>query len=191
MSHIHGFAGEAQPTAAAELETVPGPWKSKTGNDNSNSKFPGVSSTLKPLMLIETNPVFTRETRLTSEMSHPAVIQQSLPSLTSPVISNITRKYTSTPGDIHGFFPTAPDPDLYYSAPMKGVGSNLEESRTVTGSIKGIKSLEEAAPAPAKIFGPEHAGGSKKPEVDLDRLTDQVFRKLERKITIEKERRGW
>jgi hypothetical protein len=175
MSHIHGLAGEAKPAAGAELET-------------DNSKFPGVSPTLNTLMLIDTNPVFTRETRLTTEMSHPAVIQQSL---TSPVISNITRKHTSSPGDIHGFSPTVPVPDLYYSGPMSGVGSNLEESRTVTGVVKGVKSLEQAAPPPVKFFGQDQPGDSKKTALDLDRLTDQVFKKLERKIIIEKERRGW
>jgi hypothetical protein len=184
MSHVHGIPGEAKPAAGEKLETVPGPPISETGNDK--SKFPGVSTTLNKL--IETNPVFTREIRLTSKTSHPAIFQQSL---TSPVMNNITRKETSIPGDIHRFSPTAPVPDLYYSSPMKGMGSDVEESRAVTGPIKGVKSLEESALAPAKIFGQEQAGVSKKPAVDLDQLTDQVFRKLERKIIIEKERRGW
>jgi hypothetical protein len=117
--------------------------------------------------------------------------ESRFPSLTSPVISNITSKYTSSPEDIPTFSPTAPVPDLYYSSPIKGVERDLEESRTVTDTIKGVKSLEQAGPAPVKLFEQEQPGVSKKPAVDLDRLTDQVFQKLERKIIIEKERRGW
>jgi hypothetical protein len=150
------------------------------------NKFPRGSQTLNTF--VYTNPGFPGETRFPGEMSHPVVFQQSL---TSSVINNITRKYTASPEDIHRLFPTAPVPDLYYSNPMKGVGSHLEESRTVTTASKSLKNLEETGPAPVKPFGQDQAGAFKKAAVDMDRLTDQVFRKLERKITIEKERRGW
>jgi len=57
---------------------------------------------------------------------------------------------------------------------------------SAAGKASGDKIINETIsthPGKTQVFSP--------PEVDLHRLTDQVYRMLEKKIKIERERRGW
>lgn len=89
--------------------------------------------------------------------------------------------------------------DLHYFNPLKKVEKDLEKLAAVTGS-KAVKDLENVmdlkkSPAPDGEFPGRYHHDThstvQKPGIDVERLTDQVYRVLERKLRIEKERRGW
>lgn len=85
-------------------------------------------------------------------------------------------------------------PSLSYSSVKKpGIG----REKSLTTAEDGQKKSAAAKDSIEKIQGEKvpvisgSAGITQQQNVDLDRLTDQVYRLLERKIRIEKEMRGW
>jgi hypothetical protein len=136
----------------------------------------------------------------------------TVPSLTYPGIGNISHIYRESksvseaarqpgPENTHRLFPTKGSTDLYYFAPLNllkrevsdlkkpvtSLGKNLEEVELTDSNFKG-KSTAVKEPS-LSLHDPSEI--SKKPKIDLGQLTDQVYHMLERKIRIEKERRGW
>jgi len=134
----------------------------------------------------------------------------TVPSLTYPGIGNISHIYRESksiseaarqpgPENTHRLFPTKGFTDFFYFNPLNpsqrevtdlekpdnGLGKNLKE---VELSDSNFKRKSTAVKEPS-LHDPSEI--SQKPTIDLDRLTDQVYRMMERKIRIEKERRGW
>jgi hypothetical protein len=103
----------------------------------------------------------------------------------------------AAPDDPRKFFPVSPDPALHYFAPPISAASAAREAAALSSaSAPGINPGEVTYPKIQTAAGkashtnhsPEVPG---KPMVDLGHLTDQVYRMLERKLRVEKERRGW
>jgi hypothetical protein len=79
---------------------------------------------------------------------------------------------------------------LHHINPLKRVESDLKEA----GAIKGFTGLDKNREAAAGIKEKSNIAGpgfTQNTAIDLNQLTDQVYRMLERKIRTEKERRGW
>jgi hypothetical protein len=91
---------------------------------------------------------------------------------------------------------------LEHPRPGPGAGSGVGSRKAAPRSLESLDRYEEAPitatkTSPGKIINETvstHPGKTQvfsPPEVDLHRLTDQVYLMLEKKIKTERERRGW
>ncbi len=84
--------------------------------------------------------------------------------------------------------------DLHYLNPLKRIENDLEKTFTLNNmngmdgvnGVSGVNGVNDHKDT-SGVRGMETV----KPAIDLDQLTNQVYRRLERTIRIEKERRGW
>jgi hypothetical protein len=106
--------------------------------------------------------------------------------------NTIMKKMTveKTAVDTHPFSTTQLPADLHHFSPLNRVESDLKEAGTIKGVTAVDKNPEAAAGFKEKsnIASP---GFTQNTTINLNQLTDQVYRMLERKIRTEKERRGW
>lgn len=192
-------------------KTIPGQTISRTDTEHVYRMFLEGSKTSNMLIHSKERVLMTHRTAAVlpqlMKMMKTTDFYHTVPSLTYPGISNISHIYHGSksvseaarqpgPENTHRLFPAKLDSDLHYfnplmsgvsdlKKPVTGLGKNLEEVELSDSNFKG-KSTAVKEPS---LHDPSEI--SKKPKIDLGQLTDQVYHMLERKIRIEKERRGW
>jgi hypothetical protein len=103
--------------------------------------------------------------------------------------SSFEPEQTSSP---QPFFPAKPAPDFYYFNPLKGAAGVSNQTPVREGkNLETIAGLKEKSAPGQESYTHDPTHTPQKMNVDLPQLTDQVYRMLERKIKIEKERRGF
>lgn len=109
-------------------------------------------------------------------------------------IKELTERKTAV--DTQRFFTGKNTADLHYFNPVHKTVSDIKSSSNLVGKnpdeSRDLKGIATPFMKPTGLNLPgTRDPASQKPLVDVDQLTDQVYRMLERKIRVEKERRGW